>query len=150
MPRAASSTFRRQHVGARPIRISWFAVVFPALLLNYLGQGAYLLSGAPVAGGKLFYSLAPAPLLLPLVVLATLATIVASQALISGAFSLTWQAIGLGLFPRLDVLHTHRAHAGQIYIPLINWGLYLGCVALVLAFGSPRRWPPHTASRWRV
>ena len=124
------------HFGARPIRIGWFAVVFPALLLNYLGQGAYLLSGAPVAGGKLFYSLAPAPLLLPLVVLATLATIVASQALISGAFSLTWQAIGLGLFPRLDVLHTHRAHAGQIYIPITNWGLYLGCVALVLAFGS--------------
>ena len=68
--------------------------------------------------------------------LATLATVVASQALISGAFSLTWQAIGLGLFPRLNVLHTHRAHAGQIYIPIINWGLYLGCVALVLAFGS--------------
>jgi KUP system potassium uptake protein len=124
------------HFGARPIRIGWFAVVFPALLLNYLGQGAYLLSGAPVAGGKLFYNLAPAPLLLPLVVLATLSTIVASQALISGAFSLTWQASGLGLFPRLDVLHTHRAHAGQIYVPLINWGLYLGCVALVVAFGS--------------
>jgi KUP system potassium uptake protein len=124
------------HFGARPIRIGWFAVVFPALLLNYLGQGAYLLSGAPAAGGKLFYSLVPAPLLLPLVVLATLATIVASQALISGAFSLTWQAIGLGLFPRLDVLHTHRAHAGQIYIPVVNWGLYLGCIALVLAFGS--------------
>jgi KUP system potassium uptake protein len=124
------------HFGARPIRIGWFAVVFPALLLNYLGQGAYLLSGAPVAGGKLFYSLAPAPLLLPLVVLATLATIVASQALISGAFSLTSQAIGLGLFPRIAVVHTHRAHAGQIYIPIVNWGMYLGCVALVLAFGS--------------
>jgi KUP system potassium uptake protein len=124
------------HFGARPIRIGWFAVVFPALLLNYLGQGAYLLSGAPVAGGKLFYSLAPLPLVLPLVVLATLSTIIASQALISGAFSLTWQAIGLGLFPRLNVLHTHRAHAGQIYVPIINWGLYLGCVALVLAFGS--------------
>ncbi len=124
------------HFGARPIRISWFAVVFPSLLLNYLGQGAYLLSGAPVAGGKLFYSLAPTALLLPLVLLATLATVVASQALISGAFSLISQAIGLGLFPRIDVLHTHRAHAGQIYIPVINWGLYLGCVALVLAFGS--------------
>jgi len=124
------------HFGARPIRIGWFVVVFPALMLNYLGQGAYLLSSASVAGGKLFYSLAPSPLLLPLVVLATLATIVASQALISGAFSLTSQAIGLGLFPRLDVRHTHTAHAGQIYIPIINWGLYLGCVALVLAFGS--------------
>ena len=105
------------HFGARPIRIGWFAVVFPALLLNYLGQGAYLLSGAPIAGGKLFYSLAPAPLLLPLVVLATLATIVASQALISGAFSLTSQAIGLGLFPRLDVLHTHRATPDKSIFP---------------------------------
>ena len=124
------------HFGARPIRIGWFVVVFPALLLNYLGQGAHLLSGAPVAGGKLFYSLAPAPLLLPLVALATLAAIVASQALISGVFSLTSQAIGLGLFPRVDVLHTHSAHAGQIYIPITNWGLYLGCVALALAFGS--------------
>jgi KUP system potassium uptake protein len=124
------------HFGARPIRIGWFAVIFPALLLNYLGQGAYLLSGAPVAGGKLFYSLAPAPLLLPLVVLATLATIVASQALISGAFSLTWQAIGLGLFPRINVRHTHRDRAGQIYIPFVNWALFLGCVALVLSFGS--------------
>jgi len=124
------------HFGARPIRIGWFAVVFPALLLNYLGQGAYLLSGAEVAGGKLFFSLAPAPLLLPLVVLATLATIVASQALISGAFSLVWQAIGLGLFPRVEVSHTHHSHAGQIYIPIVNWGLYIGCVALVVGFGS--------------
>ncbi len=124
------------HFGARPIRIGWFTLVYPALLLNYLGQGAYLLSSDPVAGGKLFYSLAPAPLLLPLVVLATFATIVASQALISGAFSLTWQAIGLGLFPRFDVQHTHLSQAGQIYIPIVNWGLYVGCVALVAAFGS--------------
>jgi KUP system potassium uptake protein len=124
------------HFGATPIRLSWFTVVFPALLLNYLGQGAYLLTGAPLAGGKLFYSLAPAPLLLPLVILATLATIIASQALISGAFSLTWQAIGLGLFPRLNVKHTHHSHAGQIYIPVINWGLYAGCIALVAGFAS--------------
>lgn len=124
------------HFCAGPIRIGWFAVVFPALVLNYLGQGAYLLGGEPVAGGKLFYSLAPAPLLLPLVGLATLATVVASQALISGAFSLTWQAIGLGLFPRVDVRHTHSSHPGQIYIPVVNWALYFGCVALVLAFGS--------------
>jgi KUP system potassium uptake protein len=124
------------HFGARPIRLAWFVVVFPALLLNYLGQGAYLLSGASVAGGKLFYSLAPAPLILPLVVLASLATIVASQALISGAFSLTSQAIGLGLFPRINVKHTHGSHAGQIYVPFVNWALYLGCVALVISFGS--------------
>ena len=120
------------HFGARPIRVGWFAVVFPALLLNYLGQGAHLLGGEPIAAGKLFYSLAPAPL----VILATLATVVASQALISGAFSLTSQAIGLGLFPRFDVKHTHLDHAGQIYIPVVNWGLYLGCVALVIGFGS--------------
>jgi KUP system potassium uptake protein len=124
------------HFGARPIRIGWFAVVFPALLLNYLGQDAHLLGGAPVTAGKLFYSLAPAQLLAPLVILATLATVVASQALISGAFSLTSQAIGLGLFPRFDVEHTHLDHAGQIYIPIVNWGLYLGCVALTIAFGS--------------
>lgn len=124
------------HFGALPIRLSWFTVVFPALLLNYLGQGAYLLSGADVIGGKLFYSLVPAPLLLPTVGLATLATIIASQALISGAFSLVSQAIGLGLLPRLDVFHTNRSHAGQIYIPVVNWGLFFGCVALVVAFGS--------------
>jgi KUP system potassium uptake protein len=124
------------HFGARPIRVGWFAVVFPALLLNYLGQGAHLMSGAPVPGGKLFYALAPAPLLPALVALATLSTIVASQALISGAFSLTSQAIGLGLFPRLLVRHTHRAHAGQIYVPVVNWGVYAGCVALAVGFGS--------------
>ena len=124
------------HFGARPIRVGWFAVVFPALLLNYLGQGAHLLGGAPIVAGKLFYSLAPAPLVAPLVILATLATVVASQALISGAFSLTSQAIGLGLFPRFDVKHTHFDHAGQIYVPVVNWGLYLGCVALVIGFGS--------------
>ena len=124
------------HFGARPIRLSWFFVVFPSLILNYLGQGAELLSGAPVAAGHLFYSLAPAWSLPPLVALATLATVVASQALISGAFSLTSQAIGLGLFPRLVVRHTHLDHAGQIYVPFVNWLLYGGCVALVVGFGS--------------
>ena len=112
------------HFGARPIRTSWFAVVYPALLLNYLGQGAYLLGGAPLAGGKLFYSLVPPPLLYPVVLLATVATVIASQALISGAFSLCAQAIRLGLFPRLSLLHTHRAHAGQIYVPFINRSLF--------------------------
>jgi len=124
------------HFGARPIRVGWFAVVFPALIANYLGQGAYMLSGARIADGKLFYSMAPAPMLYPLVALATVATVIASQALISGAFSLTSQAIGLGLFPRIAILHTHRAHAGQIYIPFINWSLFLGAVALVVGFGS--------------
>ena len=124
------------HFGARSIRLSWFVVVFPSLILNYLGQGAQLLSGAPVAAGHLFYSLAPAWSLPPLVGLATLATVVASQALISGAFSLASQAVGLGLFPRILVRHTHLEHAGQIYIPFVNWLLYLGCVALVVGFGS--------------
>ena len=124
------------HFGAKPIRLSWFAIVYPALVLNYLGQGAYLLRGAPIAGGKLFYSLVPPALLYPMIVLATVATIVASQALISGIFSLASQATGLGLFPRLKIVHTHHVHAGQMYIPFINWSLYVGCVALVLAFGS--------------
>ncbi|MGO9932033.1 MAG: KUP/HAK/KT family potassium transporter [Steroidobacteraceae bacterium] len=124
------------HFGAIPIRTSWFALVFPALLLNYLGQGAYLLSGTPIVGGKIFYSLVPPEFLYPMILLATTATIIASQALISGAFSLASQATGLGLFPRLPVLHTHHAHAGQIYIPFINWALYLGCIFLVISFGS--------------
>jgi len=124
------------HFGAQPIRASWFAVVYPALLLNYLGQGAYLLSGAPVAGGKLFYSLVPPPLLYPMVLLATAATVIASQALISGAFSLGSQAIRLGLLPRFDLLHTHQAHAGQVYVPFVNWSLCAGCILLVVTFGS--------------
>jgi KUP system potassium uptake protein len=124
------------HFGARPIRLSWFALVYPSLLLNYLGQGAFLLGGAQLAGGKLFYSLVPRGFLYPMVLLATVATIIASQALISGAFSLVSQAIGLGLFPRLRTVHTHHAHAGQVYIPLVNWALYAGCIALVIGFGS--------------
>ena len=124
------------HFGAKPIRVSWFAVVYPALLLNYLGQGAYLLSGAPVAGGKLFYSMVPAALIYPMVLLATAATVIASQALISGAFSLCAQAIRLGLFPRLQLRHTHQSHAGQIYVPFINRSLFAGCILLVLTFGS--------------
>jgi KUP system potassium uptake protein len=124
------------HFGARPIRISWFTAVYPALLLNYLGQGAYLLGGAPVAEGNLFFSLVPSEMLYPMVLLATVATIIASQALISGAFTLASQAIRLGLFPRLAIKHTHHAHAGQIYIPFINWSLYVGCILLVVFFGS--------------
>jgi KUP system potassium uptake protein len=124
------------HFGARPIRMSWFLMVYPALLLNYLGQGAYLLSGAAVRGDSLFFSLVPAEMLYPMVLLATVATVIASQALISGAFTLASQAIRLGLFPRLTIRHTHHAHAGQIYMPFINWSLYAGCIALVVLFGS--------------
>jgi KUP system potassium uptake protein len=124
------------HFGARPIRIGWFALVYPALLLNYLGQGAFLLGGTPIVGGKIFYSLVPPGLLYPMILLATVASIIASQALISGAFSLASQATGLGLFPRLKELHTHHAHAGQVYIPFVNWALYAGCIILVVTFGS--------------
>ena len=133
------------HFGARPLRVSWFAVVYPALLLNYLGQGAFLLTGAPVAGGKLFYSLVPQSLLYPMVLLAIVATIIASQALISGVFSLISQAIRLGLFPRLDLLHTHQAYPGQIYVPFINRLLFAGCILLVLTFGSSSALTPALA-----
>jgi KUP system potassium uptake protein len=124
------------HFGKAPIRTSWFSVVFPALLLNYLGQGAYLASGAPVTGANIFFSMVPKVALVPMVILATLATVIASQALISGAFSLAAQAVALGLFPRLRIIHTHHAHEGQIYLPFINWVLYLGCVLLVVGFKS--------------
>jgi KUP system potassium uptake protein len=124
------------HFGARPIRISWFGVVYPSLLLNYLGQGAYLLGGGAVADGNLFFSLLPSALLYPMVLLATAATVIASQALISGAFTLASQAIHLGLLPRLTVRHTHQSHAGQVYIPFINWSLFAGCILLVITFGS--------------
>lgn len=124
------------HFGARPIRAGWFSLVYPSLLLNYLGQGALLVGGEPVVGGQIFYSLVPRPMLYPMIVLATAATVIASQALISGAFSLASQAVALGLFPRLKVVHTHHAHAGQIYMPFINWSMYLVCILLVVIFGS--------------
>ena len=124
------------HFGALPIRLSWYAIVYPALLLNYFGQGAYLVGGGPVADDKLFYALAPQWALMPMVVLATAATVIASQALISGAFSLVSQAIRLVLFPRLEIRHTHHAREGQIYIPVVNWMLLIGCAALVWSFGS--------------
>ena len=124
------------HFGARPIRVGWFAIVFPALILNYLGQGALMLGEPPAEESQLFYSMVPHALLYPMVGLATFATVIASQALISGAFSLTSQAIALGLFPRLHVVHTHDDHEGQIYIPFVNWALFAGCLALVLTFRS--------------
>ena len=124
------------HFGKGPIRVGWFGLVFPALLLNYLGQGAFIASSAPVVGQNLFYSTVPRAFVLPMVVLSTLATIIASQALISGAFSLASQGVGLGLFPRLRVVHTHHAHEGQIYVPFVNWSLCAGCILLVVTFGS--------------
>ena len=124
------------HFGRRPIRLSWVALVYPALLASYLGQGAYLLGGAPVANENVFFSVVPSGLLVPVVILATCATVIASQALISGAFSLAQQAAALGLFPRLRIVHTHHAHAGQIYVPFINWALFVGCTTLVITFRS--------------
>ncbi len=122
------------HFGKKAIRMGWFLFVYPALLLSYLGQGAYLLSGKVITNHNLFYSMIPKNLLFPSILLATAAAIVASQALISGAFSLTSQAIALGLFPRVKVTHTHHEHEGQIYVSFINWILFLGSITLVLIF----------------
>ena len=123
------------HFGKRPIRLAWFALVWPALTLNYFGQGALLLA-QPEAVKNPFYEMAPAWALFPLIGLATAATVIASQALITAAFSVTKQAIQLGYFPRLRLTHTSVKTAGQIYVPFVNWGLY-GCIVLaVVIFGS--------------
>ena len=123
------------HFGLRPIRISWFALVFPCLMLNYFGQGALVLRD-PGAARNPFYLLAPEPLLLPLIVLATCATVIASQATISGAFSVTQQASRLNYLPRLKVRYTSETSRGQIYIPVVNWMLLMAVVLLVLSFRS--------------
>ena len=128
------------HFGRNPIRVSWLAFVMPALLLNYMGQGAMLLAQDPAQAvetvkNPFFYS-APEMFRLPLVFLATLATIIASQAVISGAFSVTQQAIQLGFIPRLRITHTSEHAAGQIYIPVVNWALMVMVILLVLMFGS--------------
>ncbi|MGZ4992283.1 MAG: potassium transporter Kup, partial [Methylobacter sp.] len=123
------------HFGLKPIRYAWFGFVFPALLLNYFGQGALLLSH-PEALENPFYLLAPTWALYPLLILSTLATIIASQAVISGAFSLTRQAIQLGYSPRMNILHTSGDEMGQIYIPAVNWLLMVSVFILVLSFKS--------------
>ena len=123
------------HFGRRPIRSAWFVVALPALLANYFGQGALLLRDSSAASNP-FYRLVPPPLLYPMVALATVAAIIASQALISGAFSLTQQAMQLGYSPRLKVVHTSKHEAGQIYIGEVNIALAVGCLALVLGFRS--------------
>ena len=123
------------HFGARPIRIGWATVVFPSLLLCYFGQGAMLLDH-PDNIDHPFYRLAPEPLLAPIVVLATLATVIASQALISGAYSLTMQGVQLGYIPRVRIKHTSASAFGQIYIPTINWLMMVACIGLVLGFQS--------------
>ncbi len=123
------------HFGRQPIARAWFLLVLPALVLNYFGQGALLLQN-PDAARNPFYLLAPSWALLPLIGLATLATVIASQAVISGAFSLTQQAIQLGYIPRMQVQHTSSAEQGQIYIGAVNWTLMVGVVLLVLGFES--------------
>ncbi|WP_454883625.1 potassium transporter Kup [Sphingomonas oryzagri] len=126
------------HFGRQPIRLSWLVFVLPALMLNYLGQGAMILSVSPEQALEVvktpFFLLAPDSLRLPLVILATMATVIASQAVISGAFSVTQQAIQLGFIPRLRITHTSAAAAGQIYIPVINWTLMVMVILLVLGF----------------
>jgi KUP system potassium uptake protein len=123
------------HFGKRPIRLAWFVMVLPCLLLNYFGQGAAILAD-PRSAENPFYRLAPSWSLIPLIVIATFAAVVASQALISGAFSLTQQCVQLGYSPRVSILHTSKQQAGQIYIPEVNTALALGCVFVVLFFRS--------------
>ena len=126
------------HFGPLPIRIAWFGVALPALTLNYFGQGGMLLAepNSPAVIDSPFYSLAPQWAHYPLVILATVATIIASQSIISGAYSLTQQAISLGFLPRMRVVHTEGREIGQIYVPFVNWALALGTLAAVVGFGS--------------
>ncbi|NBV34693.1 MAG: hypothetical protein EBR81_13120, partial [Proteobacteria bacterium] len=131
------------HFGANPIRAGWFAVVFPSLFLNYLGQGALVRIKVlenpdimQVEDFSPFFGLFPSWALIPMVILAAAATVIASQALITGTYSLTLQAIQLGYLPRLGIRHTSAHTRGQIYIPTINWMLMLACVILVKMFGS--------------
>ena len=121
------------HFGKKPIRLAWFSVVMPALTLNYFGQGALLLKN-PAAVKNPFYMMAPDWALIPLIILATMAAVIASQALITGAFSVTKQVIQLGYLPRLNILHTSVRDTGQIYIPFVNWGLFVAIVLAVVMF----------------
>jgi KUP system potassium uptake protein len=126
------------HFGVRPIRVAWFSLVLPSLLLNYFGQGALLLR-EPAALENPLFAMIPPWAILPMVALATAATTIASQALISGVFSLTHQAVQLRFLPRLKVLHTSATERGQIYLPAMNAALLVGCVLFVVAFGSSSR-----------
>ena len=123
------------HFGRKPIMMGWYCLVLPALVLNYWGQGAFLLKH-PEDIESVFFRMVPDAIRLPIVILATFATIIASQALISGVFSLTAQAVQLDYLPRIAIRHTSREHSGQIYVPLVNWALMIACVGLVLGFQS--------------
>jgi KUP system potassium uptake protein len=123
------------HFGARPIRLAWSSLVFPSLVLNYAGQAALVLQGEPTSD-NIFFRLCPSALLVPLVVLATIATIIASQSIITGAFSMTRQAIQLGWLPRLQITQTSAEGYGQIYVGAVNWLLMIVTVGLTIAFGK--------------
>jgi KUP system potassium uptake protein len=123
------------HFGRGPIKLAWFAIVFPSLILNYAGQAALVMEGAPT-DGNIFYRLCPGALLLPLIVLATIATIIASQSIITGAFSMTRQAIQLGWLPRLAIKQTSSEGYGQIYVGVVNWLLMIVTVGLTIGFGK--------------
>ena len=123
------------HFGTGPIRLAWNFVVFPSLILNYAGQAAIVIEGAPT-DGNIFYHLCPAPLLTPLIVLATVATVIASQSIITGAFSMTRQAIQLGWLPRLIIKQTSEEGYGQIYVGAVNWLLMLVTLGLTIGFGK--------------
>lgn len=123
------------HFGRQPIQLAWYGLVFPSLILNYFGQGAYVL-GHPWAVASPFYALAPSWAVYPLVGLSTVATVIASQALISGVFSLTEQAVHMGICPRLAIFHTSKSERGQIYVPMMNISLAIACVAITLGFRS--------------
>jgi KUP system potassium uptake protein len=123
------------HFGSRPIKFAWFGIVFPSLILNYAGQAALVLEGAPT-DGNIFFRLCPAPLLIPLIVLATIATVIASQSIITGAFSMTRQAIQLGWLPRLYIKQTSSEGYGQIYVGIVNWLLMIITVGLTIVFAK--------------
>ena len=123
------------HFGRRPITFGWYGMVLPSLLLNYWGQGAFLI-GNPTQIESVFFRMVPESILLPIVLLATMATVIASQALISGVFSLTAQAVQLDYLPRIKIRHTSQSQSGQIYVPLVNWILMIACIGLVLGFRS--------------
>jgi KUP system potassium uptake protein len=121
------------HFGRKPITIGWYGMVLPSLVLNYWGQGAFLLKH-PEDIESVFFRMVPEAMLIPIVILATCATIIASQALISGVFSLTAQAVQLDYLPRIKIRHTSHSHSGQIYVPLVNWLLMIACIGLVIGF----------------
>ncbi|MFM8945105.1 MAG: KUP/HAK/KT family potassium transporter, partial [Actinomycetota bacterium] len=123
------------HFGRKPITYGWYGMVLPSLVLNYWGQGAFLLKH-PEDVESIFFRMVPESILVPIVILATMATIIASQALISGVFSLTAQAVQLDYLPRIAIRHTSQKHSGQIYVPLVNWILMIACIGLVLGFRS--------------